>query len=84
MTDTNLDSKQWQASLDANDLNFRPFAKEFSNSNLNLDHPLGVDTATASFNGRLDQLEVSQIQGTADLNLDVNGGNVVVNSQLNQ
>ncbi|MEM8673328.1 MAG: translocation/assembly module TamB domain-containing protein [Cyanobacteria bacterium P01_G01_bin.67] len=81
--DTNLDSKQWQTSLDANDLNLRPFAKEFSNSNLNLDHPLGVDTATASFNGRLDQLEVSQIQGTADLNLDVNGGNVVVNSQLN-
>ncbi|MEM7756834.1 MAG: translocation/assembly module TamB domain-containing protein [Cyanobacteria bacterium P01_A01_bin.40] len=82
--DTNLDSKQWEASLNANDLNLRPIAKEFSNSSLNLDHPLVVDTAEANFGGRLDQLEISQIQGTADLNLNVNGGNIVVDSQLNE
>ena len=82
--DANLDSKQWQANLNANSLNLRPFAKEFSNPNLNLDHPLSVDTAQANFNGRLDRLNISGIEGTANLDLDVNGGDVVVNSQLNQ
>ena len=79
----NIDSKQWQASLDATSLNLRPFTAQLSNPNLNLDHPLAVETATASFHGRLDQLDLSQIQGTADLNLDVNGSDVVVDSQLN-
>ncbi len=81
--DANLDNKQWQASLDANSLNLRPFAKEFSNANLNLDHPLTLDTAVASFNGSLDQLDLEKIQGKADLQLDVNGSDVVVDSQLN-
>ncbi|MGB5710667.1 MAG: translocation/assembly module TamB domain-containing protein, partial [Waterburya sp.] len=79
----NIDNKQWQASLDGTSLNLRPFTAQFSNPNLNLDHPLTLDTATASFNGRLDQLDLSQIQGAANLNLDVNGGDVVVDSQLN-
>jgi translocation and assembly module TamB len=81
--DANLSTKKWQASLDANSLNLRPFADQFSNPNLNLDQPLAVDTAQAKFNGSLDRLGLEQIAGTADLNLDVNGGDVVVNSQLN-
>ena len=83
IADANLNNKQWQASLDANSLNLRPFAKEFSNANLNLDHPLTVDTAVANFNGSLDQLDLEKIQGNAELNLDINGGDVVVDSQLN-
>ncbi|MGF1587749.1 MAG: translocation/assembly module TamB domain-containing protein [Pleurocapsa sp.] len=79
----NLDSKQWQANLDANSLNLTPFLSQFSNPNLNLDQPVAVDNATAKFNGRLNQLDLAQIQGTADLNLDVNGGDVTVNSQIN-
>ncbi|HEY9770484.1 MAG TPA: translocation/assembly module TamB domain-containing protein [Coleofasciculaceae cyanobacterium] len=79
----NLDSKQWQASLDANSLNLTPFLSQFSNPNLNLDQPVAVDNATAKFNGKLDQLDLAKIQGTADLNLDVNGGDVAVNSQIN-
>ena len=80
----NLDSKKWQANLDANALNLTPFAASFSNSNLNLDHPLAVNTATANFNGRIDQLDLAKIEGTADLNLNVNGGNAVVDSQISQ
>ncbi|MEL6439212.1 MAG: translocation/assembly module TamB domain-containing protein [Cyanobacteria bacterium J06621_8] len=83
MADADLASQEWQASLDAQDINLRPFAKEFSNTNLNLDLPLAVDTAEASFNGSLDQLELAQITGTADVNLDVNGSEVTVDSQLN-
>ncbi len=79
----NLDSQQWQASLDANSLNLTPFLSQFSNPNLNLDRPVAVDNGTAKFNGRLDQLDLAMINGTADLNLDVNGGEVAVNSQIN-
>ncbi len=79
----NLDTKQWQASLDADSLELTPFLSQFSNSNLNLDRSVVVETATADFNGRLDQLELEKIQGTADLNLNVDGGDVAVESQIN-
>ena len=78
----NLDTKQWQANLDADSLELTPFLSQFSNSNLNLDRPVEVNTARANFNGRLDQLELEKIQGTADLNLSVDGGNVAVESQI--
>jgi translocation and assembly module TamB len=81
--DANLATKQWQASLNANSLNLRPFADQFSKPNLNLDRPLAVNTAQAKFNGSLEQMDLEQIKGTADFNLDVNGGEVVVDSQLN-
>ena len=79
----NLDNKQWQASLDADSLELTPFLSQFSNSNLNLNRSVVVETATADFNGRLDQLELEKIRGTADLNLNVDGGDVAVESQIN-
>ncbi|MEL6927654.1 MAG: translocation/assembly module TamB domain-containing protein [Cyanobacteria bacterium J06600_6] len=83
IADANLDSKQWQANLNANTLNLRPFAAQFSNQNLNLDRPIAVKTAQANLNGTLDSLDLDQIDGTAQLDLNVNGGDVAVNSQLN-
>ena len=80
--DASLETKEWQASLDAESLNLRPFAAEFSNPNLNLDQPLAVNNVQANFNGSLDKLSLEQIDGTADLNLDVNGGSVAVDSQI--
>lgn len=82
--EADLDSKQWQAQLDANSLNLTPFAADFSTANLDLDRPLSVNTATAKFNGRIDRLDLAKIDGTATLNLDVNGGNAVVDSQIEQ
>lgn len=83
IADADLESKEWQASLNANDLNLRPFAEEFSTAELNLDHPLAVDTVQANFNGNLEQLELEQITATSALNLDLNGSQVAVDSQLN-
>ena len=81
--DANLENKKWQASLDADALNLRPFAAQFSNPNLNLDRPLAVNSAQANFNGSLDRLALEQIDGTAELNLNVNGGDVAVDTQIN-
>ena len=79
----NLDSKQWQASLDADSLRLTPFLSQFSNPNLNLDRSVVVETVTADLSGRIDQLAPEKIQGTADLDLNVDGGNVAVESQIN-
>lgn len=80
--DANLNSKQWQASLDTNSLDLRPFFSRFDNPNLNLNR-LVIDTARANFNGRLDRLDLAKIQGSADLDLNVNNGDITVNSQIN-
>lgn len=80
--DASLTTKKWQAGLDANTLNLRPFAAQFSNPQVNLDQPLAINTAQAKFNGNLDQMGLEQITGTGNLNLKVNGGDVVVESQL--
>ena len=79
----NLDNQKWRANLDANSLNLTPFLTQFDNPNLNFNRPVAINTAQAEFNGSLDQLELNQIQGTANLDLDVDGGDVVVNSELN-
>ncbi|MDJ0590227.1 MAG: translocation/assembly module TamB domain-containing protein [Pleurocapsa sp. MO_226.B13] len=81
--DTNLDSQQWQASLEADSLNLTPFLTEFDNSNLDLNRPVALDTAEVDLNGSLDNLTPEGVRGTAELNLDVDGGNVAVDSQLN-
>ncbi|MGL5795237.1 MAG: DUF748 domain-containing protein, partial [Waterburya sp.] len=81
--DANLNNQQWQAQVDAEALNLTPFLTPLTKPNLNLNRPVGVETAQAQFNGRLDQLDVDRIQGTVDLDLNVDGGNVAVNSKLN-
>ena len=80
--DANLENKKWQASLDADALNLRPFAAQFSNANLNLDRPLAINNAQANFNGSLDKLGLEQIEGTGKLNLNVNDGDVAVDTQI--
>ena len=83
IADANLETKQWQASLDANSLNLTPFLSQVNNPNLNLNRPVAVETARVNLNGNLERLEPEQIQGTADLDLNVDGGKVAINSQLN-
>ena len=81
--DANLETKQWQANINANSLNLTPFLSQVDNPNLNLDRPVAVETANINLNGRIDQLNPEQVTGTADLDLDIDGGDVAVNSQLN-
>ena len=81
--EANLDNKNWQANLAGNSLYLTPFLTQFKNPNLNLDRPIILDTANVRLNGKLNNLDLDQIQGVANLNLDLDGGDVAVNSQLN-
>jgi translocation and assembly module TamB len=83
--EANLDNKNWQANLAANSLYLTPFLTQFKNQNpnLNLDRPIALNTAKVKLNGKLNNLNLDQIQGVANLNLDTDGGDIAVNSQLN-
>lgn len=80
--DADLDSKQWQAGLDAKAVNLTPFLQQVNNPNLNLNRPVAIKSAEMQLKGRLDQLQPEKITGTGDLNLDLDGGDVAVTSQL--
>lgn len=81
--DANLTNKNWQANLDADSLNLTPFIAQIDNPNLNLNRPVDLTTAKASFRGKLDQLDLAKIKGNTAIKLNVDGGEVLVNSQLN-
>ncbi len=80
----NLDNKQWQASLNTNSVYLTPFLAQLKTSGVNLDRPITLNTANVKLNGNLENLDLDRIEGIADLQLDVDGGNVAVNSRLNR
>ena len=80
--EVNLDNKQWQAAIAANSFYLTPFLAQFENPNLNLDRPIALDNADIKLNGRLDDFDLNKIKAVAELNLEVDGANVVVDSQL--
>ena len=41
-----------------------------------------VNSANAKFNGSLENIDLAKIEGTAKLDLDINGGNAVVDNQI--
>ncbi|WP_036485980.1 translocation/assembly module TamB domain-containing protein [Myxosarcina sp. GI1] len=82
--DANLDNKQWQAELNADNLYLTPYLAQFQNSNLNLERPIALNNADVNLNGRIDQLNLDKIKGAADLQLAIDGGDVSVDSQLNE
>ena len=79
----NLDNKQWQADVTANSLSLTPFLTQFTIPNVNLDRPIALEKAEIQLNGKLDKLDLNQITGVADLNLNLDRGQVAVNSKLN-
>ena len=81
--EANLDNKQWLADIRANSLYLTPFLTQFNIPSLNLDRPIALENADIQLNGKLDNLDLNKITGVADLNLDVDGGKVAINSKLN-
>ncbi|MGF1542165.1 MAG: translocation/assembly module TamB domain-containing protein [Pleurocapsa sp.] len=81
--EANLDNKNWQANLQANSFYLTPFLTQFSNPNLNLNRPVALQDAQIELNGKLDNLNPNAVTGVADLNLNVDGGQVLLDSKLN-
>ena len=81
---SNLKTKTWQTDLQANSIALTPFLSELELEGVNLDRPISIDNANAQFKGKLDALDPNKIEGVAALNLNVDGGDVAVNSKLDE
>ncbi|MEM8828546.1 MAG: translocation/assembly module TamB domain-containing protein [Cyanobacteria bacterium P01_G01_bin.19] len=82
VADADLETKQWQANVNADALNLTPFLSQVDNPNLDLNRPVEIKTAKIDLNGSLDNLSPEAIQANADVNLNVDGGDVTVDSRL--
>ena len=81
---SNLETKTWQTDIAANSIALTPFLSQLELEGVNLDRPISIDNANAQFQGKLDALDPNKIEGVADLNLNVDGGDVAVNSKLDE
>ena len=81
---SNLQTKTWQTDLKANSIALTPFLSQLELEGINLDRPISINNANAQLKGKLDALDPNKIQGVAELNLDIDGGDVAVNSKLNE
>ncbi len=81
--EANLNNKNWQTNIAANSLYLTPFLTQFDVPNVNLTRPVALENVDIKLNGMLDNLDLNQLTGVADLNLDVDGGKVAVDSRLN-
>jgi autotransporter translocation and assembly factor TamB len=78
----NLNNQQWQTNLETSALALNPFLSQLNTSAINFERPITLSKGTINLNGRLDQLEPNKITGVANLNLDVNGSDVNLDSKL--
>lgn len=82
--EANINNKQWQAAIAADELYLTPYLSQFANPNLDLNRPIALSNADVELSGRLDQLDPSKIMGTAQLQLAIDGGEVTVDSELEE
>ncbi|KST62271.1 translocation/assembly module TamB domain-containing protein [Mastigocoleus testarum] len=81
--EANLANRLWQGNVSANSLSLTPLLSEFQQDE-NLDVPVFLERGNVKLAGRLDNLNPRNIQGTADLDLNVNNGDVAVDAVLNR
>ncbi len=78
----NLANKTWQTSLLANTISLNPFLSQLRSNQLNLDRPITLTNSNVKLAGTFDFSNLNTITGVANANLNVDGGNVGVKSQL--
>ncbi len=81
---SNLADEIWQANVNANSLPLNPVISKLNLTNLPLNQPLTLNQGNVNLIGRLDNLDINNIQGVAKLNLNASNGKVLVDSRLNQ
>jgi hypothetical protein len=78
----NLVERTWQTSLLANSISLNPFLSGLRSNQFNLDRPITLTNSNVKLAGTFDFSNLNSITGIANGNLNVDGGNVAVKSQL--
>ena len=82
--EANLASNVWQGAVNANSLSLTPLLSQLQENQTSIDVPVLLERANIKLAGRLDNFNLGNIQGTADLDLNVDNGKVAVDGALNR
>lgn len=82
--EANLANNVWQGAVNANSLSLTPLLSELQQGETPVNAPVFLERGNIKLAGRLDNFNPNNIQGTADLDLNVNNGNVAVDAALNR
>ncbi|MDJ0675766.1 MAG: translocation/assembly module TamB domain-containing protein [Calothrix sp. MO_167.B42] len=84
----NLATQNWQASIQANSLPLTPVISQLQLTDFQVNQPVTLNQANIDLAGKIDNLDLANnlanIEGIANLNLNVNDGNIAINSRLNR
>ena len=81
---SDLEAQTWQTDITAKAIALNPFLSQLPLEGVKLDRQIRLENANVQLQGKLDELNPNKIQGVADAQLDVDGGDVALNTQLNQ
>jgi hypothetical protein len=79
----NLDTQKWQTSLLASSIRLDPFLSEIRSKQLKFNKPITLENSNIKLAGTFDFSNLNSLSGIANLDLNVDGGDVTVNSQIN-
>ena len=87
----NLATQNWQASIQANSLPLTPVISQLQLTNFPINQPVTLNQANIDLAGKINNLDLANItnnlaniEGIANLNLNISDGNIAVNSKLNR
>ena len=82
--DADLETKNWQGAVETSAIYLTPFLSQFEVQGLDLTRPITLEDTDIALSGKLDDLAPESIQGRANLDLDLDGGDVTVDSRFAQ
>ena len=82
--DANLETKNWQGAIETSAIYLTPFLSQLDINGLDLTRPITLEDTDIALSGKLDNLAPESIQGRANLDLDLDGGDVTVDSRFVQ
>jgi translocation and assembly module TamB len=78
----NLDTQKWQTSILARSIRLDPFLAEIRSNQLKFNKPITLENSNIKLAGTFDFSNLNALSGIANLDLNVDGGDVAVNSQV--
>ncbi|MDJ0680251.1 MAG: translocation/assembly module TamB domain-containing protein [Xenococcaceae cyanobacterium MO_167.B52] len=81
---SNLVDKTWETIITANGIELNSFLSQLPLAGIDLNRPIAVNNATTTLSGTLEESAIDKIQGTANINLELDNNSVTIDSSLNQ
>ena len=80
--DANLETQAWQTAITTSAVSLTPFLSQLEVPGLDLTRPITLEKTDIDLAGSLDNLDLAKIRGKADIDLDLDGGDVTFDSRF--